>query len=145
MTPATQAIIVAIIGALSGIIVALAIVHKNAADIRLKNKENDNQAGQLALNLATQLKVQLDALEIKGNSCEEEIEAMKILIGKKNNRIEELEKKTKDQDDRLADQDRQILILRKISQEKDLVIAELEKRLAAVEKTNGAPADCEGE
>jgi chromosome segregation ATPase len=140
MTPATQAIVVAIIGALSGIIVALSIIHKNAADVRLKEKETDNQAGQLALNLATQLKVQLDALELKGNSCAEEIEAMKILIGKKNNRIEELERKTREQDEKLADQDRKILILRKISQEKDTTIEELKVRLEAIEKSNGA--DC---
>jgi predicted RNase H-like nuclease (RuvC/YqgF family) len=138
MTAESHEILIAIIGAIGGIIVALAIIHKNAADVRSKEKETDNQAGQLALNLATSLKTQLDSLELKSKAFEDDIKAMKDLIRLKDERIGELERRTKDQDDKLTDQDRQIVILRKLSQDKDERITDLKVRLEAVEKTNGA-------
>jgi uncharacterized coiled-coil protein SlyX len=138
MTAENHEILIAIIGAIGGIIVALAIIHKNAADVRSKEKETDNQAGQLALNLATSLKIQLDSLELKGKSFENDIDTMKALIKLKDDRISLLEHRTKIQDDKLSDQDRQIVILRKLGQDKDERITDLKVRLEAVEKTNGA-------
>jgi len=133
MTVEGHEVLIAIIGALGGIIVALAVVHKNAADNRAKDDENETSAGQLALAMAKEMKTQLDALEKKGTECQSKIAQLAGLIEKKDKRIDELEAKTEDQD-------RQLAILRRLSQEKDITIAELKTRLEAIEKSNGA--DC---
>lgn len=137
MTGEENEILIAVIGAIGGIIVALALIHKNAADVRAKEKENDNQAGKLALDLATSLKAQLDTLEEKTKNSECEIAKVKELAKEKEKRNEELERKTQAQEKKIEDLDRQVLILRRLNQEKDEIIADLKKRLEAMENGNG--------
>lgn len=128
--------IVALIGALGGIISVVTIGLKYRAESKSQERKDKKDAGQLALDLAESLQTRLLEIEKKSDQQDkqielqdEEIDNLKEQLRMKDARIIELEKKT-------VEQEKELISLRKLERQKASTIDNLEKEIAGLYKSN---------